>query len=315
MTKRRQMPGVAEVEGVAAARHRRAGRRLDRDDPHVALVAQLLAEEREGDAGEVRAAAGAADDDVRVGVGRLHLLDRLLADHRLVQQDVIEHAAQRVFGVVALGGDLDRLGDGDAEAAGRIRILRQDGAAGVGLVARAGDAGRAVGLHQRPAIGLLIVRDPDHVDLDLEAEQRAGEGERRAPLAGAGLGGELLHPRLLVVEGLRDGGVGLVAAGRADALVFVKDAGRRAERLLQVAGAIERRRPPHAIDVAHRPGDLDFALGADFLPDQRHREQRREVVGADRLAGSGMQHRRRGRQIGGDVVPNARDPILAQLDT
>ena len=101
-----------------------------------------------------------------------------------------------------------------------LRIAR----AGVGLVARACDAFRAVGLHQRPAIGLLIVGDPDHVDLDFEAEQRAGEGERGAPLPRAGLGRELRHALFLVVEGLGDGGVGLVAAGGADALVFVEDA-------------------------------------------------------------------------------------------
>ena len=98
----------------------------------------------------------AADDDVRPVAGHLHLLDRLDADHRLVDQHVVEHAAERIVGVGVLGGDLDRLGDGDAEAARRVRVLREDGAAGVGLVARAGDAGGAIGLHQRPAIGLLL---------------------------------------------------------------------------------------------------------------------------------------------------------------
>ncbi len=132
-----------------------------------------------------------------------------------------------------LGRDLDRLGNGDAEAARRIRVRGEDGAAGFGLVARARDAGRAVGLHQRPPIGLLLIGDLDHVDLDLEPEQGAGEGERGAPLARAGLGRELRHAFLLVVEGLRDRGVGLVAAGRADALVFVEDARGGAERLLQ----------------------------------------------------------------------------------
>ncbi len=124
------MRGVAEVEGVGSARQRRAGRRLDRDHPHVPLVAQLLADEREGDAGEVGAAAGAADHHVRIGVRLLHLLDRLDADHRLVQQHVVEHGAERVFRVGVLGRDLDRLGNGDAEAARRIRVLGEDGAAG-----------------------------------------------------------------------------------------------------------------------------------------------------------------------------------------
>ena len=69
----------------------------------------------------------------------------------------------------------------------------------------------------------------------------AGEGERRAPLAGAGLGGQPLDAGFLVVEGLRHRRVRLVAAGRADALVLVEDARRRIERLLQPAGAEERR--------------------------------------------------------------------------
>ena len=55
------------------------------------------------------------------------------------------------------------------------------------------------------------------------------------------------------------------------------------------------------------------ALGADLLADQRHREQRRQIVGADRLAGAGMQDGGGRRQIGGDVVPNARNPIFAHL--
>ena len=79
------MRGVAEVVGVFAARQRRAGRRLDRDDAALAAAAQLQAEEREGDAGEVRAAAGAADDDVGIVARHLELLDRLLADDGLVQ--------------------------------------------------------------------------------------------------------------------------------------------------------------------------------------------------------------------------------------
>ena len=111
-----------------------------------------------------------------------------------------------------------------------------------GFIARARDAGGAVGLHQRPAVGLLLIADLDHVDLDLDAEQLPGEGERRAPLAGAGLGRQLPDAGLAVVEGLRHGGVRLVAARRADALVLVEDAGRRIEQLSR-AGGRERAAP------------------------------------------------------------------------
>ena len=63
--------------------------------------------------------------------------ERLLADDRLVQQDVVEHAAERVRGVVAGRGVLDGLRDGDAQAARRIRICLEDRAAGLGVLGRA----------------------------------------------------------------------------------------------------------------------------------------------------------------------------------
>src|SRR5437764_6398545 len=81
---------------------------------------------------------------------------------------------------------------------------------------------RAPGLDQRAPVRLLLVRDPDHVDLALEPEQLAGERERAAPLAGAGLGREPRPALLRVVVGLGDRGVRLVAARRADALVLVE---------------------------------------------------------------------------------------------
>ncbi len=102
------MAGVAEVVGVFAARERGTSRRLDGDDAHRFLLAQLLAEEGEAEPAEIRAAAGTADHDVGPEAGHLHLLDRLDADHRLVDQHVIEHAAERIIGVGILGGDFHR---------------------------------------------------------------------------------------------------------------------------------------------------------------------------------------------------------------
>src|SRR3954463_13105351 len=99
---------------------------------------------------------------------------------------------------------------------------------------------RSPGLHHRAAVGLLVVAGADHEDLALEPEQRAGERERRAPLARAGLGRELLDASLGVLVRLRDRGVRLVRAGRRDALVLVEDACGGVERLLEPAGAVER---------------------------------------------------------------------------
>ena len=71
----------------------------------------------------------------------------------------------------------------------------------------------------------------------------AGEGQGAAPLPGARLGREAGHALLLVVEGLGQRGVGLVAARRAAALVLVVDVGRGIERLLEPVGPVERARP------------------------------------------------------------------------
>jgi hypothetical protein len=101
-------------------------------------AAQLLADEGEGDAGEVAAAAGAADDDVGVVAGHFQLQHGFLADDGLVHQHVVEHRAQRVLGVVVGGGHFHRFADGDAQRAGVVGVLGQDGAAAVGQGTGAG---------------------------------------------------------------------------------------------------------------------------------------------------------------------------------
>ena len=120
-----------------------------------------------------------------------------------------------------------------------------------------------------------------------------------------------LTPSMLVVEGLRHGGVGFVAAGRADALVLVEDANPlgQIERLLEPVGAVERSRPPEPVDVAHLVRDRDPALLRDLLLDDLHREERSEISRTDRLERAGMKRRRQRRgEIGGDVVP-----VLGQI--
>ena len=173
--------------------------------------------------------------------------------------------------------------------------------------------GRAPGLHHRAPVGLLVVAGADHVDLALQPEQRAGEGQRGAPLAGAGLGDELADPGLRVLVGLRHGGVRLVRARGRDALVLVEDLRRRAELGLEAARAEQRRRAPQPVGVAHRVRDRDQRLGRDLLHDQPHREDRREVVGAGGLAGLRAQRRQRlAGQVREQVDPVRRDGVLAQ---
>ena len=238
-------------------------------------------------------------DEAGKGTGR----DLLVA----VQEDVVEHAAQGVLGIVARHSVLYGLRDGNAQAAGIVRVHRQNLPAGVGVRAGAGNDCRTPGLHEHLAIGLLLVANPYHVDLAFDIEHLAGKGQRATPLAGARLGGDSFDAFLLVVIGLGHGGVGLVAAGRAGALVLVVDLGGRVQGSFPAVRAEERRRPPQRIDITHFVGDFDIALGADLLGNQCHRKQRRQISRADGLAGARMQHGRqldtRRRQVGIDVVP------------
>jgi hypothetical protein len=99
-----------------------------------------------------------------------------------------------------------------------------------------------------------------------------------------------------------------VGAGGGDALVLEVDLGRRAEELLEAAGAVQRGAAPLAVDVADRLRNLNPAVGGDLLLDDGHREDGGEVLRADRLHRAGVDHRReRHGQVGRDVVPRGRD--------
>src|SRR5260370_10896403 len=125
-----------------------------------------------------------------------------------------------------LGGDFRRPADGDAQAARRTRMFRQILPPGICFLGGARTALSAPSLHQRLAVGLLLETDAHHVDAHLKPEQGARKGQRRTPLPGAGFGREPLNAGFLVIEGLRHGGVRLVAAGRADALLlFINSCG------------------------------------------------------------------------------------------
>ena len=91
---RGQVPGVAEIVGVLAAGQGRTGSRFDGNHLHIFSAPQLFAEERKRNAGEIRSAAGAADDDIRIIACHFKLFDGFLADHGLVHQYVVENAAQ-----------------------------------------------------------------------------------------------------------------------------------------------------------------------------------------------------------------------------
>ncbi len=230
-----------------------------------------------------------------------------------MQHYMVEHGTKGVLGIVGLGRQLHRFTDGDAETARVIGVLRQYGAAGVGEIGRGGDALGPVGAHQCLPIGLLLIGHLDLEYLHLETEQAAGERQGRAPLAGAGFGGQTAGAGFRIVIGLGHGGVRLVRAGRAHALVFEVDARRRIQRLFQAAGTDQRAWAPHLVDVQHRCRNIHITLGGHFLGDQGIREQGRQVRRGHRLTGAGMQHRgHRFREVRHDVVPLAWQTGLLQ---
>src|SRR5204862_7809985 len=85
LDQRREADRVAEVVDVLALREARAGARLDGHDAELrALAGELIGKKRKGEAREVRAAADAAHEDVRLRVRLLELLAHLEADDGLV---------------------------------------------------------------------------------------------------------------------------------------------------------------------------------------------------------------------------------------
>ena len=82
-------------------------------------------------------------------------------------------------------------------------------------------------------------------------------GEGRAPLAGAGLGGDGGQSLLGRVVGLGQSGVQLVGAGGVVALELVEDLGRGAERLLEVVGTAERGGTIDLVHLADALGDIE----------------------------------------------------------
>ena len=316
LDERRRHGFVTEVVDVPTLGETRCGHRLDRDDAEVVrLAGELVRDEREREAAEIRAAADAAHEDIRVFVGELELLLYLLTDDRLVQQHVVEHRAERIFRVVARGCVLDGFGYREAEAAWALGVLGQRGAAGVRVGAGARDDLGAPRFHEDPPVRLLVVRHADHVDLALEVEHPRGEREGASPLSRASLGGEALGAFGLVVVGLRDRGVRLVATGGTHALPLVVDARGRPEHFLEAERADQRCRAPDLVGVPHRFGDLDPAFAADLLLDELHRKERCEVRGSDGLPRAGMERRReRHRQIGLNVVPVRRQVFLVKQE-
>src|SRR3990172_8354139 len=188
---------------------------------------------------------------------------------------MVEHAAQSVAGIIASGSDLDRLADGNAQAARGIRVLLEYLSPHLCFGARAGRYLGSPGLHHDPAIGLLLIADLDHVDLALQPHQLASQPQCAAPLARTGFRYQALYSSLLVVVRLGDGSIQLVASGGTDALVLVEDLRRGLQRLLQAMRPDKRRGSPHLVYLLYFLGYLYIPLLTKLLLVQRRRKQKR----------------------------------------
>ena len=93
---------------------------------------------------------------------------------------------------------------------GAVGVRFEDRAAALGVGRRAGRDFAAPDVHHHSPVGLLMVAHLDHEDLALDVEHLAGEGERGAPLAGAGLGGQPVDALHFVIVSLGDGRIRFV---------------------------------------------------------------------------------------------------------
>src|SRR5262249_55839188 len=128
--------------------------------------------------------------------------------------------------------------------------------------------------HERPAVGLLLVTAPHHEDCAVHSVSPAGHRERAAPLSRARAGYHLTYSGPVVIIGLRQRRIKLVAARRARALMFEVDVSRRAKSLLEPSRTIQRGWPPPLIFSAYRIGNRNETGTPRALPVQRQRQVR-----------------------------------------
>jgi hypothetical protein len=218
---------------VPAARNRfTAG--FDANQPDAAIV-----HERVEDADGIAAAADAGDDGGGQRAGHVeNLRARLAANHRLKLADHqrirmgAEHRSQEVVGV----GDV-----GDPVAHRLVDRVLQRAAAGV-------DAAhfRAQQAHAKHVERLPIHVRAAHVDVAVEAEQRARRRRGHAVLAGAGLRDDPPFPHADGEQRLAQRVVDLVGSRVREVLAFEEDA-RAAGGFRQPLRLVDRCRAPDVV--------------------------------------------------------------------
>lgn len=312
LCKRRDLARVAEIVCISAARHGWAGSRLDGDEIGLCLSGEPILHERGDQPAEIRAAARAADDDIRILVIHRHSFFGLQADHRLVQEHLIEHRAKHIARAGGGHGLFHSLRDRAAERAAGAGEFLKNFAPDLCRVTRAGDDIGAKGFDDRFAVGLLMEARLDHINGQWNVEIRARHGQRSAPLAGPRLCGQACQALLLGVIGLRDGGIELMAAGGVVALEFAVDLCGRAQFLFEIVGADERRGTEGFVIFHNLIGNIDIAgCGIKLLLCKLLAEDRIQLFELQGLHGPRVQkwsglllH------IGPQVIPLPRDPLF-----
>ncbi len=164
---------------------------------------------------------------------------------------MVHHRAEGVFAVGGAYGKFHRLAYCGAERALVIGVVGYDFAACFGGHARRGYNLGAVGLHNRPAVRLLVVGNLDHVHGEVYSEHFCGKRQRRAPLSGSGFGCYIGDTLLLAVVSLRNGGVQLMRAYRTHTFILEVYAAFCAECLFKTRCPYQRSGAPYFVYVAH----------------------------------------------------------------
>ena len=318
LAQRAGLASVCKVVGVAAARHRGAAGGLDADEVRVRVGAvELVLHKGAHQAAHVGAAACAADDHVRVLAQLLKRRLGLQADDRLMQDDLVENAAQLVAAAVVgyMQGLFHSLRDRGTKRAGGVGVVGQHLAPDLCRVRRGRRHVGAKGLHDVAAEGLLLVGAFDHEDLAVKAVVRGCLRKSGSPLASAGLSRDGAQALLCAVVGLCQRGVELVRAGGVVALELVEDLGGRAQSLLQVVGAAQRAWAVDLVHLADALGDLKVArVVVELLADELVAKDGADVVELCDLAVGKAHGLGFLRHVCADVVVLGGNLVLAQVE-
>ena len=308
--------GVAEIVAEPASGQTGAGGGLHGDDLIPGLAPEHFPHKGGDESPQIGPASGAADDYVRMHAVFIQGQLCLQTNDALVQQHLVEHAAQHIAVVLSAGGVFHCLADGAAQRAGGLRKPAQDIPAHLGGIRGGGGDAGTVGTHDLPAEGLLLIGALYHEHTAVKPQVGAGHAQGRAPLAGSRLRGDAAQTLLFGVISLGDGGIELVGAGGVAALELVVDLCRSPELFLQTIGPNQRGGTVHPVKITDLPGDFNIGCPVVQLLDcQLPAEHLLQLRLGHGTQSGGVQQRRGLRlHIGPNIVPIPGHFLLGEVD-